>query len=96
MSVYQALKNGVPYYYGITNDLARRASEHLATKGISLQGIPGLTGLTRSDAKAVEQVLIENSGLGNLLNKINSISPQNPIYNESVTKGSDILNRVGL
>jgi hypothetical protein len=85
-------------YVGITNDIARRASEQLASKGISIRAIAGLEDLTREDARAVEQVLIEEYGGpsgGQLLNKINSISKTNPIYQQSVQRGCAILAGVG-
>jgi len=39
--------------------------------------------------------LIERYGLENLLNKINSISPKNPIYEEAKRLGEEALRRVG-
>jgi hypothetical protein len=63
-------------YIGITNNLARRAAEHLRTKGIQIARI--MSGLSRADAKSVEQALIEIHGLarngGTLLNRINSVA----------------------
>lgn len=53
-----------------------------------------LTRRRRADAKAVEQVLIEHYGGpngGQLLNKINSIAPSNPIYASSIQRGCAIL-----
>ena len=41
------------------------------------------SGLTRNQARAVEQYLIEN-GHANQLNKINSISPKNKMYNDAM------------
>jgi hypothetical protein len=85
-------------YVGITNNLARRAGEHLTSKGISIDPIPGLTNLSRADAKAVEQVLIEQNGGAQgsqLLNKINSISPNNPTYGSSILRCCAILSSVG-
>jgi filamentous hemagglutinin len=67
-----------------------------------LKVIPGLTGLTLSDARAVEQALIEYYGLGGkagqtgeLLNKINSIARSNPIYAQSLKRGIEILHNLG-
>ncbi len=55
--------------------------------------------LTRSDARAVEQVLIEYHGLskngGTLINKINSISTSNPVYGESLERGLELLKSIG-
>ena len=65
--VYKFKKDG-KWYVGITNDLQRRAREH---------GVPDLdrirTGLTRNQARAIENRLIkENRSL--LSNKIQSVS----------------------
>ncbi len=50
--------------------------------------------------RAVEQVLIETYGLGTnggtLLNQINSIAESNPIYEQAIQRGSQILQQVGL
>ena len=58
-----------------------------------------MQGLTRTDARAVEQVLIEIHGLGKnggtLLNKINSISPTNPAYGGQLLRGYDLLKTIG-
>jgi RHS repeat-associated protein len=82
-------------YVGITNDFDRRAAEHLAEKGIKIDPIYGLDGLSVSDAKAAEQVLIEQYGLngygGQLMNKINSIAASNPSYASSISRGHELL-----
>ncbi len=84
-------------YVGITNDLARRAGEHAGR--FAIEEIPGLSNLSRADAKAVEQVLIETHGLasngGALLNKINSIASTNPGYAQALQRGAQILQQVG-
>jgi RHS repeat-associated protein len=85
-------------YVGITNNVARRAAEQLAQKAIYINEIPGLTNLSRADARAVEQVLLEDNGGpggGQLLNKINSIARTNPIYAQSIRRGCYILSVVG-
>ncbi|NCB19980.1 MAG: hypothetical protein EOM61_10225, partial [Bacteroidia bacterium] len=95
--VYHSVEAGVTQYVGITNNLARRAAEHLGTKGIKIE--PLMQGLTRSDARAVEQALIEIHGLGKnggtLLNRINSISPTNPTYGSQLQRGYDLLKSIG-
>ncbi len=98
VSVYVSKSStGTTQYAGITNNLARRAAEHLATKGINIR--PLMQGLTRSDARAIEQALIEIHGLqkngGTLLNKINSISPKNPIYKDQLKRGYELLQSIG-
>ncbi|HNR90457.1 MAG TPA: GIY-YIG nuclease family protein [Spirochaetota bacterium] len=89
--------NGVVQYVGITNNLARRSAEHLAAKGIDIR--PLMKGLTRSDARAVEQTLIVMHGLnkngGTLMNQINSIAKTNPNYATQLQRGSDLLKSVG-
>ena len=98
VSVYQSISNGVTNYVGITNDLARRGGEQLRLKGIEIEAIPGLSNLSRADALAVEQVLIEYHGLmkngGTLINKINAISPNNPIYPQAIERGYELLKQV--
>lgn len=88
-------KAGEVIYVGITDGLAARAASHLRQKGIRIAPLEGLERLTRADARAVEQVLIEEIGLSNLLNKINSISSKNPIYNDAIQRGTVILRSVG-
>ncbi|BAV50750.1 Uncharacterized protein MLTONO_5848 [Mesorhizobium loti] len=99
-SVYQAVDaSGVTKYVGITNDLVRRAAEHLRGKGISISEIPGLSNLTRMDARLAEQALIDHHGLptsgGSLMNEINSIAKSNPAYGQVGTRGVDIVKSVG-
>lgn len=95
VSVYTAIDPaGNTQYVGITNDPARRAAEHLAEKEITINPIAGLTSLTRADARAVEQVLIEANGGpsgSQLLNKIYSIARSNPMYDQSVRRGCQLL-----
>ena len=85
-------------YVGITNNFLRRAAEHLATKGISITEI--LRGLSRFDARAVEQCLIEYYKLakngGALLNKINSIARTNPIYAKALARGWELIEKYKL
>jgi hypothetical protein len=96
-TVYTSVSKGVTQYVGITNNVARRSAEHLATKGINIQ--PLMQGLTRADARAVEQALIEIHGLGRnggtLLNRINSISPKNPVYGSQLQRGYELLKTIG-
>jgi excinuclease UvrABC nuclease subunit len=98
--VYRALdETGKTIYVGITNNLPRRAVEQLRAKGIEIDEIDGLTDLNRSDAQAVEQVLIESHGLekngGTLINKINSIGQTNPSYADALNRGKTLLSEAG-
>jgi filamentous hemagglutinin len=92
-------EDGTVQYVGITDNLDARSAAHLSQKGIEIDAIPGLQNISRSDARAVEQVLIEYNGLGkdggSLINKINSISTANPIYAESLARGAALLKAVG-
>lgn len=98
--VYSCVVDGTTRYVGITDDVARRGAEHLSQKGIKISGIRGLDNLSRADAHAVEQTLINYYGLGKdggtLLNKINSISPtRNPTaYEQSLLRGKELLDSV--
>ena len=95
--VYHSVEGGVTKYVGITNDLARRAAEQLTAKGIKIE--PLMKNLSREDARAVEQALIEIHGLekngGTLLNKINSISKTNPTYSSQLQRGYELLKSIG-
>jgi filamentous hemagglutinin len=90
--------DGSVQYVGITNNFARRAAEHLRTKGIDIQQLD-LPHLPISDRKAVEQALIVIHGLekngGTLLNKINSISPKRSDYASQLQRGYDLLKSIG-
>lgn len=56
-------------------------------------------GLSRTDARAVEQALIEINGLGRngatLLNRINSIATSNPAYTDQLRRGYELLQTIG-
>jgi RHS repeat-associated protein len=100
-TVYHAVDSaGVVRYVGITDNLKRRAREQLGKLGLEISAIPGLTNLSRPIARGIEQVLIETHGMskagGSLLNRINSISPQNPIYGEAVRMARELMSEVGL
>src|SRR5579872_2854401 len=81
-------------YVGITKNLLSRQAAH----GEEL--LPIVKGLTRTEAKGVEQAIIEKRGLakngGTLTNKINSIARTNPIYEKAVQFGRDLLKSMGL
>ncbi|MGZ3457418.1 MAG: SitA5 family polymorphic toxin [Archangium sp.] len=84
-------------YVGLTNDIARRTAEQLRHKGIHIEKLVG--DLTREDARAVEQALIEIHGLSKngrtLMNRINSIARTNPSYAALLRRGQELLNSIG-
>jgi len=97
-SVYISLSTqGRVQYAGITNNLARRSVEHLRQNGFEIQKLLGK--LTRDDARAVEQALIEMHGLakngGTLVNRINSIARSNPRYAAMLRRGRELLESIG-
>jgi filamentous hemagglutinin len=51
--------DGTIQYVGITDNLEARAAAHSAQKGIEIDPTPGLQNISREDALAAEQVLIE-------------------------------------
>jgi RHS repeat-associated protein len=91
-------KIGVVKYVGITErELPIREAEHQETKGtdFTIEQIPGLQGLSKNQARAIEQALIEIYGrknptnkfpfdiAGQLLNRYNSIDPNRGGYYEA-------------
>jgi precorrin isomerase len=49
--VYSCEINGVVRYVGITDDVAKRGIKHLRSKEIVVAEIPGLSNLSRQDAR---------------------------------------------
>lgn len=101
ITIYQSFnpKTGEAQYVGITNSVPRRSGEHKRNKGIEIQPLDNIPPLTKSDAKAVEQTLMEIYGLekngGTLINRINSIAKSNPEYAGSIVRGAEILAEAG-
>ncbi len=99
--VYSCVVDGMTRYVGITDDIVKRGQAHLREKGIVIEGLPGLENLSRTDARAVEQTLIDYHGLGknggDLINKINSISTiKNPTkYEQGLIRGAELLKKTG-
>ncbi|MGX1929366.1 DUF6443 domain-containing protein [Flagellimonas sp. 2504JD4-2] len=102
--VYLSKQGGKVIYVGITNNFARRAAQHLrGPNKLKIDPIhDSLQSLSRNDARAVEQVLIEYFGLGGkrgqtgqLLNRINSISENNKRYGAALKKGKQLLEAAG-
>lgn len=101
VTVYRSFNEitGEVNYVGITSRFRQRSIEHFKNKGILIEKMRGLNDLTRSDARAVEQTLIELHKLkkngGTLINKINSIAETNPKYAEALKRGTQILKETG-
>ena len=101
LTAYRSVNTaGDVVYVGITKDILRRGAEHAAANRFPQIGqIPGLGNMTRFEARAVEQVLINYHGLGknggSLLNKINSISKYNPNYARALRIGRSLLRKAG-
>lgn len=99
--VYNCVVDGVTRYVGITDDIVKRGQAHLRQKGIVVSKIRGLDNISRADARAVEQTLIDYHGLGKdggtLINKINSISSvKNPTkYEQGLIRGAELLKKAG-
>lgn len=84
--VYTGVRGGKDVYAGITNNLIRRQLQHGGR--FVLQQMTE-EGVTRGEARAIEQALIErNPGFEN---KINSISPSQPYYQQAVDWGESWL-----
>jgi len=96
--VYRYVEDGVVKYVGITKEPAIRAAAHLREKGLANPEQLFAGPISARDARLVEQVLIELHGLGmnggSLMNKINSISPSKPLYQE-LSRGVELLKSVG-
>jgi len=90
-------KTGKPYY-GISNNVPRRTSEHLNNKKNPIQIVKTLLkGLTRPEARAAEQLMISSKKLANLANKINSISPKKlKEFAAEIAKATERLKKKGL
>jgi len=95
VSVYRGVDEaGEVVYYGISNDVPRRARQHkYARRGFQVESLDDLEGLTRAEARAVEQALLvrsRNAGRP-LENKINAVSPSRWDYYDQVAIGEYIL-----
>jgi RHS repeat-associated protein len=94
-TVYRVMQNGNVIYVGISQNWLQRSSYWFNTMGWRAEPINGLfNNLSRADARAVEQVLINLYKLPNLNNVINSIATSNPIYNSANIRGNYLLNLI--
>jgi hypothetical protein len=97
-------KNYVVYagekYVGITDDFPRRLAEHArAGRSFTPELIPGADGLSRGEARAIEQACIDQGGLassgGELENLINSIDSKHAYKEAAVVYGFNLLEKIG-
>ena len=88
--VYFGMKDGKAQYTGITKQpLESRLYQHNA-KGKGFSNLdPQTSGLTRNQARAIEQYYIENGP--SEINKINSISPDNKYYKDAMNWAKNYL-----
>ena len=88
--VYFGMKDGTAQYTGITKQTknARLNQHNNAGKAFDDLDIQ-YEGLTRNQARAIEQYYIENCP--NALNKINSISPNNKYYQDAMNWAKQYL-----
>lgn len=79
--VYGLAVGGRIAYVGITNNLARRTAQHAATRTFDSVVRIG-SSQTRTGARIIEQNNINRlNTINNGMNRINSISPRNPLSN---------------
>lgn len=84
-------------YVGITDNIHKRTMQHkYAGKGIVPEEV--ISGISRKDARGIEQVLIDmyghcikENGATNLLNKINSIARNNTAMNPFIDIGTKVF-----
>ena len=77
--IYGLVVAGRIAYVGITNNLARRTAAHTATKMFDDVIVIGSSS-TRNGARIIEQTNINRyNTINNGMNRINSISPRNPL-----------------
>lgn len=81
-------------YYGITRrEIAVRAAEHARDKSFARAQLVAEVP-SRFAARALEQVLIEQRGVNNLLNRINSISQESNLYDDAIDLGRRLLQEI--
>jgi len=97
-------KNNTVYtanrYVGITDDFARRKSQHASNRRkFTPIPMPGASGLTRGEARAIEEACIVLLGMrihgGDLENQRHSINPKLPYYDDALTYGKKRLRELG-
>ncbi|KNC67897.1 hypothetical protein AC626_07945 [Pseudoalteromonas rubra] len=90
--MYLGIRGSKDVYVGITRQAINiRQAQHGSR--FTLEQVTSYS-LTRNQARAVEQALILRNP--QYLNRINSISPKRPIYNDAVKWGNNFLKGMGL
>lgn len=97
--VYHGVDAGNPVYAGITNDMGRRQSEHGSR--FVLDQLTPEAGLTRGQARAVEEALLTRAGGtasegGVFQNVRHSISPRHSYHQDAVDWGEHWLQGQGI
>ncbi len=97
--VYQGVDGaGKDVYAGITNDLERRQAQHGGR--FTLQQMTDQQGLTRGEARSVEEALIQRAGGtaregGNYQNLVHSVSPNHAYHSDAASWGEHWLQSHG-
>ncbi|MEF2174967.1 MAG: RHS repeat-associated core domain-containing protein, partial [Candidatus Absconditabacteria bacterium] len=91
-------KKGEAVYVGISNDIARRTKEHLAAGKLDRVDplIKESAGLTKNQARSIEQNIINVNKIEFDENSINSIREGRDIYEAAVKWGSDFMKANGI
>jgi hypothetical protein len=92
--VYFGIRDNKQVYVGITNNLGRRASEHRAGYGFEQLREVTRVPVTRGEARAIEQALINRNP--QFVNVRNSISARHPYYERAGQWGEAWLKARGL
>lgn len=80
-TIYTAFdESGAVQYVGKAVNFTRREMQHLSSTGFKI--VPAFENVPEKDLRPLEQATIEQFGLNNLANHINSVSPNNPIYKD--------------
>jgi uncharacterized protein RhaS with RHS repeats len=92
-TVYLGIKDGKAVYTGITTDVGKRLCQHNAKEAGRFDALVSLTNpLTRDQARAIEQSLINSNKNNGFTNTINSISPTRDWYNQAIDWANQVLN----
>jgi hypothetical protein len=99
-SVYRSSLGSAEKYVGISDDPPRRWRQHAAAgRSFTPELIQGATGLTKGQARSIEEACIVRGGLrgagGSLANEYHSINPDAPHHDAAVRYGNALLKKLG-